>query len=307
MIPPRLVKGDVIGIVAPSNPVTPALDSQFAAGVRFLEDLGFTVVVGQHVHSTTWGYAAAPSEKAADLHRMFADPAINAIICAQGGATGNTLLPYLDWDLIRSHPKIVLGISDITVLLNAITRRTGLITFHGNDVLWGFGRTPTPYDRDEFVARLVEGQIGPVNRHGTRKTVRGGTAEGRLLGGNLPCLLKLAGTPYWPDFSGAIWMVEAIDIPPEHADQQFHQLQQIGVFDQIAGAVVGFIDGLQNNPAATQQMEDVLLRITAEYDFPILKVDEFGHNCPNTTLPVGGRVRLDADAQEIVILEPCVG
>lgn len=310
MIPARLVKGDRIGIVAPSNPVTPELEPQFDAGVAFLESLGFRTVVGEHVRSTSWGYAAAPQEKADDLNRMFADPAIKAVICAQGGATANASLPYLDWDVIRANPKIFLGISDITALLNAIYCRAGLVTFHGNDVLWGFGRTPAPYDVDEFTARLVEGQIGPVARHDTphggRKTVRGGTGEGRLLGGNLHCLLKLAGTPYWPDFDGAILMVEAIDITPESCDHQFQQLKQMGVFGQIAGVVVGFIDGLQNRPGAAHPMEDVLRRVAADFDFPILKMDEFGHNCPNTTLPVGGRVRLDADAQEIAILEACV-
>lgn len=306
MIAKRLNKGDKIGVVAPSTPVTEDRLQQFSSGLKFLEDLGFEVVVGSHVYANTWGYAASPQEKADDINQMFADGSVDAIICAQGGVTANACLHHLDWQIIEQNPKVFLGISDITVLLNALYARVGLVTFHGNDVMWGFGRTPTQYDRQEFVARLMEAQIGAVNRIGGRETVRSGVAEGTLLGGNLPCLLKLAGTPYLPDFTASVLFVEALDIAPQECDHMFHQLKHMGVFDGVQGVVIGYIDGLQNDESAVAQMEDVLLNITAEYDFPVLKVNDFGHNCPNTVLPVGGRVKIDADEQEIVILDPCV-
>jgi len=309
MIPMRLKAGDAIGIVSPSTPVTGELDEQFRRGVDFLESLGFRPVIGEHVRSRTLGYAASPQEKAEDINRMFADTSVKAIICSQGGATANACLPYLNWDVIRGNPKIFLGISDITVLLNAIHHRTGLVTFHGDDVMWGFGKHPAAYDRQEFIARLMDAQIGGVAPSRERRTIRGGAAAGRLLGGNLLCLLKLAGTPYFPDFAGAILFVEALDITPEACDYQFRQLEQMGVFDAIRGVVVGYIDGLQkqkNENATLQQMEDVLLHVTSGYDFPILKVNDFGHNCPNTVLPVGGRVKVDADRQTVEILTSCV-
>lgn len=306
MLPHCLAPGNTIGIVAPSTPVTPEHETQFDAGIAFFEDLGFQVKIGSHVFSTSWGYTASPQEKADDLNRMFADPSIHAIVCAQGGATANACLSYLDWDIIRANPKILLGISDITVLLNAITHTTDLITFHGNDVMWGFGRQPTLYDVDEFKRCLVTGDPGLIPPNGPRKTVRSGTAEGTLWGGNLHCLQKLLGTPYFPDFTDAIVFIEAIGISPESCDHLFHQLQQIGVFDQVNGVVVGFIDGLQNNPTATHQMEDILLRITADYTFPVLKIDDFGHNCPNTVLPIGGQARLDANAHTLEIIAPVV-
>jgi muramoyltetrapeptide carboxypeptidase len=305
MLPPKLTPGDTIGVVSPSTPVEPD-NPQLANGVRFLESLGFKVLLGEHVFSNTLGYAASPTEKAADLMSMFGDPAVRAIICSQGGDTANACLPYLDWQVIRDNPKIFLGISDITVLLNAIYTKTGLVTFHGNDVMWGFGRHPTAYDRQEFLARLVEGKIGEVTPAGPRKTMRSGRAEGRLLGGNLRCLLKLAGTPYLPDFSGAILCLESLGFEPAACDCMFRQLQQMGVFDQVAGVIVGYIDGVDNLPDATLHLEDVLLNVTQDYRFPILKANDFGHNCPNTTLPVGVRVRMDANEQEIEISEACV-
>ena len=194
----------------------------------------------------------------------------------------------------------------VTVLLNAIYAKTGLVTFHGNDVMWGFGRHPTAYDREEFLARLVEGKTGRVSAAGPRKAMRSGRADGCLLGGNLHCLLKLAGTPYFPDFSGAILCLESLGFEPAACDCMFRQLQQMGVFDQVAGVIVGYIDGVDNLPDATLHMEEVLLNVAGDYRFPILKANDFGHNCPNTTLPVGARVRLDAEEREIEILEQCV-
>jgi muramoyltetrapeptide carboxypeptidase len=180
------------------------------------------------------------------------------------------------------------------------------VTFHGNDVMWGFGRDPSPYDVQEFLSRLVDAEIGAVKANRARETVRSGVAEGTLLGGNLNCLLKLAGTPYFPNFAGSVLFLEALNVTPPACDHMFNQLEQMGIFEQVRGVIVGYIDGLQNDPDASIQMEDVLLNVTAEYDFPILKVNDFGHNCPNTALPVGTRVRVDADRQELEILEKCV-
>lgn len=92
--------------------------------------------------------------------------------------------------------------------------KSGLVTFHGNDLMWGLGRDPAPYDRDEFITCLVEGASGEIDPNCDRRTVRGGTAEGKMLGGNLNCLMKLAGTPYFPDFSGSLLFLEALNFSP---------------------------------------------------------------------------------------------
>lgn len=306
LIPEGLKTSDAIGIVSPSSPVTQDLAAQFHAGISFLEELGFSVVIGEHVHSITLGYAATPREKADDINRMFADKAIKAILCSQGGDTANACLPYLDWDCIRENPKIFMGISDITVLLNAIQHRTGLVTFHGNDVIWGWGRSPQEYDRHEFITRFMEGGTGLIPANRERKEVRKGTSTGKLLGGNLRCLLKLAGTPYLPDFNEAILFVEALRISAEGCAAGFQQLGQMGVFDQINGVIVGYIDGMQKDGSPDVGMEDILAQVTEDYDFPILKVNDFGHNCSNTVLPVGGQVRFNTEELTVEILEKCV-
>jgi muramoyltetrapeptide carboxypeptidase len=306
LLPQRLSPGDTIGVVAPSNPVSAEVDDQFAAGITYLEQMGFSLLIGEHVRSKTWGHGAAPQEKADDINRMFADRSVKAIICAQGGDTANACLPYLDWECIRDNPKIFLGISDITVLLNAIYHKTSLVTFHGNDVIWGFGRDPQAYDHEEFINRFVNGMTGEVPIRMPRHEVRGGQAEGTLLGGNLRCLLKLAGTPYFPDFRGAILFLEALHATPAGCEAGFNQLKQMGVFERVRGVLVGYIHGMQKDGRSDSEMEQVLLKVTSGYDFPMMKMNEFGHNCPNTALPVGARVRMDTAALTLEITQNCV-
>ncbi len=301
----RLKQGNRLGVVSPSSPVTPETNEQFARGSSYLEDLGFEVIAGRHVRSQTLGYCASPREKGDDINAMFADRSIDGIICAQGGATANACLPHLSWPTIRANPKVFVGMSDITVLLNAIHEKTRLVTFHGNDLVWGLGRNPTDYDRNAFVRSLMEGRPGTIEANGERRTIRGGRCEGVALGGNLRCLLKLAGTPYLPDTAGSVLFLEAVDVTPETCDCMVHQLEQMGVFETLSGVVVGHIDGLQGKTGTTQ-LEDVLLTATARHSFPILKVDDFGHNCPNTVLPIGARVRVDADRQTIDQAEPFI-
>jgi muramoyltetrapeptide carboxypeptidase len=301
----RIQKNEKVGIVSPSNPITEDLIPQFNKGINFLKSLGLDVVIAKNALANTLGYSATPEEKAEDINMMFKDPSIKAIICSQGGTTANICLPLIEWEVIRRNPKIFLGISDITVLLNAIYAKTGLITFHGNDVAWGLGRELMPYDKQEFIERLFNGKIGLINSNGERTTIRGGTAEGRLLGGNLGCLLKLAGTPYFPDFEESILFIESYGFSPEGSYCNFAQLEQMGVFDKIKGIIVGYIYD-ENADQRSVHMEDVLARATSKHCLPILKINDFGHNCSNTVIPVGAKVELNSDKKTIEILEECV-
>lgn len=305
MIPLKLQKNDKIGIVSPSSPITNNCIEQFNNGVKYLNDLGFQVVIAKNALSNTFGYSATPEEKAEDINNMFADKSIKAIICSQGGENANSCLPFLHWKTIKENPKIFLGISDITVLLNSIYAKTGLVTFHGNDIIWGFGRNPKPYDTQEFIDRLVYGKTGIINSNGIRTTVREGVAEGKLIGGNINCLLKLAGTSYLPKFEDSILFLESFGFDPEECDSNFNHLMQMGVFDNIKGVIVGYIFDEFSNQRAIN-MENILLNISDGYGFPILKINDFGHNCPNTVIPIGTEVRLDSNKKEIKILEDCI-
>ena len=310
ILPKKLKEGDLIGIVSPSAAITQDVLPQLKKGIEYLHSLGFRTVESKNLLKNMDGSAGTPEERAEDINSMFADHNVDAIICSQGGDTANSTLPYLEFKVIKENPKIFMGISDITVLLNAIHLKTGIVTFHGNDVIWGFGKKPAAYDKQELIDRLVSGKIGKMSKNSIWKTIRPGTAEGHTLGGNLKCILKLAGTEYQPDFRDSILFLEAFEITPEECSYMFHQLKQMGVFEQVKGIVVGYIWGLQKSAKVRNksQMEDVLERITVDYDFPIVKCNDFGHKHSNTTMPLGVRVRLNASdsVPEFEILENCV-
>ena len=308
--PNKLQKGDVIGIVSPSAAITPELLPMLGKGREFLHNLGFRTEISSNCMKELKGSAGTPEERAEDINSLFGNKRVKGIICSQGGDTANSTLPYLDFKLIKENPKIFQGISDITVLLNAIQEQTGLVTFHGNDIMFGFGRNPTAYDVNEFTGRLVKGKTGELNKNSKWKSIRPGIAEGRLMGGNLDCILKLAGTPYQPDFSDSILFLEAFETTSGECDYKFQQMKQMGAFDGIKGVLIGYVWGMQKSTKARkqEQMEDLLERITSNYDFPIVKCNDFGHNCSNTTLPIGVKAGLSGKETDATmeIMESCV-
>ncbi|MDC7125460.1 MAG: LD-carboxypeptidase [Spirochaetales bacterium] len=303
MIPKKLKIGDTIGIVSPSAAVSDELKNQFDKGIDFFKNLGFKIKIGKNALSNTLKYSASPEDKAEDINSMFADVDVKAIICSQGGANSNSVLPLLDFEMIKKNPKIFLGISDITVLLNAIYQKTGLITFHGNDVIWGFGSDYTDYDKQEFFDRLIEGKIGNVKHNSEWICVRDGMAQGILIGGNLTCLNKLAGTYYQPDFENKILLLETFDVSssPEEVDAELSRLYQMGVFDKIKGLWLGYYNHKSKIP-----YEEIVMNVVKNYDFPILKCNDFGHNTPNTIIPIGTKIKMDATMKQVVILDKCV-
>jgi muramoyltetrapeptide carboxypeptidase len=306
LVPSKLKPGDTIGVVTPSAPISmsPSPDPfvELERGITMLKKLGFKVRLGEHALKEGFFTAGSSRERAEDINNMFADPKIKAIIPSHGGYNYNGCLPYLDWDVIRDNPKILMGFSGCTIFLLAMYARVGLVTFHGNMIIWHFGLNPSVYDRAEFLARLVEGRIGSINKNSVWRTIRGDTpVEGRLLGGHLGQLTRLAGTPYLPDFSKALLFLEQWGEEPAVTKMRLIHLQQMGLFEQIRGIIVGHIanDG-------EYHLEKMLADITTDFGFPILKCEDFGHQCPNTVLPVGVQAKLDPVQASLEILEPCV-
>jgi muramoyltetrapeptide carboxypeptidase len=299
----RLRAGDTIGIVSPSAPINDEYRSQLDRGIELLQGLGFKIELAPHALSNSLGYSASAQEKADDINQMFRRDDIKAIISSQGGFNCNSVLSYLDYDLIKEKPKIFLGISDITSLLNALYAKTGLITFHGNDIMWGFGRNPTEYDISEFLIRLVGGEVGPVTRRSVWGCVREGTAFGRLVGGHLGSLLRLAGTEYFPDCHGAILFLESFGrySGPDKIYAEFFHLKQLGILAKINGLWLGHYD----HPSGLK-LEDIAHDAVAEYDFPIVSCDDFGHTTPNTTIPIGCEARIDAANSRVELIGPCL-
>ena len=264
LIPPRLRIGDTIGVVTPSGPISssPSPESQreLEKGIVYLKDLGIEVLLGEYALQEGGLAAGSPEERASDINNMFANPEVQAIISTHGGVAANSCLPHLDYELIKAYPKILMSFSDISTLHLGIYSQAGLVTFHGNMVMYYFGMQPQEYDRQEFLGRLVEGVTGPVAKNSPWTTVRGkGSVEGKLIGGNDWAIQCLLGTPYWPDFSDSILFIEVPGFSPDILFNRLHQFKQAGLFDHVRGILVGYA-----KEADDYRLEDIFLDVTSE-------------------------------------------
>jgi len=303
MIPKKLQIWDTIWIVSPSWPVTKNLRNQFDKWIDFLKNLGFKVKIGENVFNNTLKYSWTPQEKADDINAMFSNNEIKAIIYSQGGANSNSILPLLDYEVIKNNPKIFLWISDITVLLNVIYTKTGLVTFHGNDIIWWFWREYTNYDEQEFKDRLIDEKIGKIKHNSNWKCIREWIVEGILIGWNSSCINKLAGIEYFPNFKNKILFLEDHDAStsPDKFESNLYHLKQMWVFEKIAWLWIGYY-----NHESKISYEEIVMNVVKDYNFPILKCDDFGHNTPNTIIPVWVKVKFDATNKQVIILDKCV-
>src|SRR3989344_7880164 len=309
ILPRRLQIGDTIGIIAPSKHLSDDDHFILKRTTVVFEQMEFKVKPGAHLFAVDrYGYSAGTAtERAADIIELFSDDSVTGIWCWQGGQTANMVLDLLDYELIRTHPKLFLGFSDNTVLLNAIYQKTGLVTFHAPDPKVYPKEEPfaSEYSQVEFVNRLVNGEAGQIRKKSDWKAVRPGQAFGQLIGGNLRSLLKLAGTPFWPDTQRAILLLEDNHIGIPEAEYMLTRLRHMGVFAAVSALAVGYVYGFQHRYNRVAQFEDILLEVSRDFTFPILKINEFGHKCHNTFLPIGGAAFVDTEKLEFR-LEPCV-
>jgi len=315
--PKKLNKGDVVGIVSPSGFIADEFKPQFQKGVEFLESLGLRVKIGKNVFKRHYYSAGTVAERVSDVHEMFSDHEVKAIIQSQGGETANELLDYLDWGLIKSNPKIFGGMSDGTALLLPIFSKTGIITLHGPDLLWGYGDGTNDYETESLKQSLFGGKafkVLPDSKHEVSqessnsskawKCWREGVSEGRLLGGNLSIIQTLQGTGFEPPFQDAILFLEGYRNNAENLARRFAALRQTGVFKKIKGVVLGYFFGnASSDRLSNRPVGEVMLEASAGYDFPILEIGEIGHNIPNCNLPVGVLARLDAGNLDFSIVE----
>jgi muramoyltetrapeptide carboxypeptidase len=311
--PPRLARGDVVGLVAPGGYTT---DAAIEQAVRHIEALGLRVKQGAWLREVWGNYGGTVAARIADLHAMFRDPEVKAIWAIRGGSGCISLLRHLDYRLIRTHPKILLGYSDITALHLAIHRHAGLVTFHGPVA----SSTPSDYSTEHLLAVLMEPRESytiPMSVENDRRaldepwyatrTVHGGVAEGPLIGGNLSLVSALAGTPYAADFTGSLLFIEEVNEEPYRIDRWLTQLDLAVGLDKAAGVMIGICEncGPQGDgPSLTlDQTLDVHLR---PLRVPAVTGYSFGHIRHQFTLPVGVRARLDTEARTVTLLEPGV-
>jgi muramoyltetrapeptide carboxypeptidase len=307
--PKRLVEGDTVGLVLPASAELAADDVQIAK--EQMELLGFKVVIGAHALDRQGYFAGKDRDRADDVNRMFADDRIAGVVCYTGGWGSPRILPYLDYDLIARKPKVLIGYSDITAMLNAIHQRTGLVTFHGPvgssvfDVYTqeNFRRvlmTAEPAGELALPPKKTDVLVDRVNRI---VKLAPGKATGRLAGGNLTMLTALMGTPYEIDTKGAILFLEDIREDLYRIDRMLTQLALGGKLDDMAGMVFGRCTECKN-PAVS--LEDVLRDRFSTLAKPAISGLAFGHIEQKLTLPIGVSAMLDADAGTLTVNEAAV-
>ena len=296
----KLNYGDTIGVVGVSNSLK--LNNRyedFKKAEDFLLSKGFKIKKGKYIEEDYYGSAGTNKQKAEDLMEMFKDDEVKAIICLEGGQTCNTFIDLLDYEEIKKHPKIITGYSDITVLLQAIHKKTGLVTFHGESFIH-FGENDAEEKYEEFEQTFINKKIGKFET-GIKKVIRSGNVDGELVGTNLGCMMYLIGTEYFPDMQDKIWLIESYETSPNECQRRFAQLKQIGVFDKVKGIIIGYNYDLQKDGEVYPQMEDILLEYTKEYNFPIIKCNDFGHKIVNGVIPIGVNAKIDTDNCKIKI------
>ncbi|WP_439476944.1 S66 peptidase family protein [Brevundimonas sp.] len=288
-----------------SAPEPVAEPDRFKRGLRALEARGYRVVVSPSAEKRH-GYLSAPErELAADLMAAFLDPGVDAIICAGGGTNANRLLKHLDYDAIRRNPKILVGLSNPTTVLNAIHARTGLVVFHGPVVVWNLGEPGglDPFSTDNMWPMLEQKwRERPIPPEPTWRWLRGGSASGPLLGGNLISLQCLLGTSHEPNWDGAILFWEDIAKPVNRLDLMLTHFRDVGVFDRIAGMVVGRLVAC-DEPKGGLSLEHMLEEVLEGTEFPVLNAVSLGHTPEKVTLPVGAMAELNSGTERFSIVE----
>ena len=335
--PPKLQPGDTLAVVSPSWGGAGRFPHRVELGRRQVERMGCRLKLAEHALEQQGWVSAAPEQRAADIHAMFQDAEVKAVIAAVGGDHSNQLLPLLDFDLLRAHPKIFMGYSDITVLNMAIWKMTGLVTFNGPAFLTDFAENPAmfAYTQEYFEKAVCStrpvGQISPspdwteefldweqkldLDRPRRMQPSSGwawlkpGRAEGILLGGCLESLDHLRGTCYWPEeaqWQGALLFIETSEDapPPSRVDGLLMDYENMGLFDCIGGLLVG--RPMRYSPGQKAELHALLLERTAKYRFPIVAEMDFGHTAPQFTLPLGCRARIDSSSKDLSILETAV-
>jgi muramoyltetrapeptide carboxypeptidase len=278
--------------------------------------MGLVPKVGRYV-TTRYGYlAGTDQQRAEDINQMYADPVVRALFAMYGGWGSARLLPYLDWKTIRQNPKLLIGSSDITALHLAFAARAGFATIHGpnsayswQDISWSSFWTLAFEGRTPLFRNPAASPADPAAQERWRTTtIRPGTASGRLIGGNLSVLAALVGTPWLPEFEGAVLFLEDTGEAEYRIDRMMTQLALAGLLRKVAGVVFGQCTRCTSNVPGYSgfTVPQVLEQHLAPLGVPAFRGANIGHVGNQLCLPVGVRAEIDASAGTIRILEPAV-
>jgi muramoyltetrapeptide carboxypeptidase len=293
--PHRLKPGDTIGIAAPASPFDAEL---FNRGIEVIKSMGFQAFLPKDIWHNNGYLAGSDVHRAQQLNSLFSNPSIHAVVCAKGGYGAMRILPHLNYEAIEKNPKIIVGFSDITALLNTLNTKCRLATFHGPLITTLANATQEA--KDALYAVLAgDKPIQYIVKKGM--VVRSGTVTAPLAGGNLCTLCHLLGTDYQPDFDGHILFLEDNGEKPYRIDRMLTQMKMAGMFDNLAGLLLGTF----SNCGDTKELVRIAEDIFNDESVPILAGFDAGHIRKNLTLPFGIPATLDANGCTLTFREPC--
>jgi muramoyltetrapeptide carboxypeptidase len=300
----KLKYGDTIGIIMPASPQENCIIDKHISN---LINMGFSVKKGAHIYDKHGYLAGMDEDRARDLMDMFLDKDVDAIMCYRGGYGTMRILSYIDKDIIKQHPKIFIGYSDITSLLNFFTLKCNLITFHGPMVSSNFGDTATT---NSFLSTLMFGTEPYIinnSKDREEKYYGNSSAEGILVGGNLSLICSTIGTPYEITTKNKILFIEEVGENPYRVDRMLTQLLLCEKLQKCQGFILGqFTDCSSNSPEKSLTLHDVLQDRILSLSKPTVINFMAGHSYPNLTLPIGAIVRINPQYEHVEVLESVV-
>jgi muramoyltetrapeptide carboxypeptidase len=292
VVPVAPQAGDTIGVIAPASPISKeALD----AGCESLRKLGYRIFFFESILERDLYFAGTHERRAWEIEQMFKKEYVKAIICARGGYGTNHLLPAIDLDVIRAHPKMFIGYSDVTSLLTWITDQTGLVTYHGPMVTKDYAVTRE--------ASMLASKPMPAAVSGPQ--ISTGVAEGPLYGGCLSMLASSLGTPYEIETQGAILFVEDIAAKPFQIDRMLMQLRYAGKLEEVGGIAFGEMADCIQPGGQDYSLREVIRRALGDLAVPVAYGIRSGHladhSKPGDTLAIGMNARLTVTTERAMI------
>lgn len=322
LLPKRLHKGDTIGIISLSRELKSEYKPLFENAVSEVEKkLDLKVKIGKNVWNKNVYSAGTAQEKVDDLHGMFLDKDIKAIISSIGGKMAIEMLELIDWEIVRNNPKIFIGISDASTLMYPLFAKCKLASYYGCEFIKVWGRGISDYELSSIKAVLFgDGDVNEtIYPNENRESVwgdldekrlknlkwevfRAGKAKGKLLGGAITMTFNLWDTEYIPDFSDAIVFLESYSGNSEKLHQQFESLKLKGLFNKINGLILGFQREhfVKEEEERERDLKDIVIEVTKDYDFPIVYIPDIGHCIRNILMPIGVNMTLDTTADRML-------
>ena len=317
-----------IGVFSSSSPISATVPMRYERGKAYLESKGFRVVNGSLHGQRDFYRSGSIKARAEEFNALLHDDSIQILMASIGGNNTNSILPYIDYEYLKTHPKIIIGYSDVTALLLAVYAKTGLVTFYGPALAASFGEFPPFVDQtfdsfmdivcgkgsfpyayplpevwtDEFIPwdKQNRSKTGQPNEW---KCIVPGKCEGRLIGGNLNTMQGFFSTEYMPEIrEGDILLIEDSLKDAATIERSFSLMKLAGVFDKVGGIILGKHEKFDDCGSGRKPFE-ILMEVLGDYNKLLLADFDCCHTHPMLTMPIGCRFSLDAEKKEVVLLE----